>query len=65
MVNPCAYVDAFKKAWNATEKGALATLCDDHKFVIAGPVVLTAAAVVAYQQGWFSKAKTWVQEKLA
>lgn len=65
MVNPFAYTGACKEMYKAGFKGALPELWANHKPVIAGTVVVTAAAVVAYSQGWFSKAKTWVQEKLA
>ena len=65
MANPFAYTGAVKAMWNAGLTGALPTLYADHKPVIAGTVVLAATAVVAYHQGWFSKAKSWIESKLA
>lgn len=63
MLNPFAYAAACKAMYEAGFKGALPTLYADHKPVIAGAFVVTAAAVaaaVAYHNGWFSKAKNWV-----
>lgn len=66
MINPLAYGKACKAMYEAGFKNALSTVYAKHTPVVAGTVVLTAAAVaaVAYYQGWFAKAKTWVSSKL-
>lgn len=65
MVNPFAYTGACKEMYGKGFKGALPELWANHKPVIAGSALLTAAAVVVYYNGWFSKAKNWVEKKLA
>lgn len=63
MFNPYAHGRAWKAMWQAGFKGALPTLWENHKAVVAGTAVLsTAAATAAYyahKNGWFVKAKAW------
>lgn len=63
MFNPYAHGRAWKAMWQAGFKGALPTLWEKHKAVVAGTAVLTTAAATAayyaHKNGWFGKAKTW------
>ena len=60
MVNPAAYGRACKAMVNAGFKGSLPELWNNHKAIIAGTVVVTAAVAVAYKKGLFAKAKAYV-----
>lgn len=61
MFNPCAHGRAWKDMWQAGFKGAVPKLWDEHKAVIAGTVVITAAVATsvyyAHKKGWLAKAK--------